>query len=184
MADRDNPKDQHRHTSHLFAVYPGTQISVSKTPQWAKAAAISLEARGTSGDSRREWAWAWRSALWARLQQPEKSHEMIRNLLTHNTLPNLLGNHPPMQMDGNWGITAGICEMLMQSHADETHLLPALPKAWQEGSFRGLRARGGFEVDATWKDGKVTEWRITSPTPKKVKLRVNGEVKEVESRRP
>ena len=183
IADRDDPKDQHRHTSHLFAVYPGTQISVSKTPQWAKAAAISLEARGTSGDSRREWAWAWRSALWARLQQPEKSHEMIRNLLTHNTLPNLLGNHPPMQMDGNWGITAGICEMLMQSHADEIHLLPALPKAWQEGSFRGLRARGGFEVDASWKDGKVTEWRVTSPTAKKVKLRVNGEVKEVEAQR-
>lgn len=184
MADRDDPKDQHRHTSHLFAVYPGRQISVSQTPQWAKAARVSLEARGTSGDSRREWAWAWRCAMWARLQEAEKSHEMLRSLLKYNTLPNLLGNHPPMQMDGNWGITAAVCEMLLQSHAGEIHLLPALPKAWPEGSFRGLRARGGFEVSAQWKDGTVAAYRITSATPAKVKLRVNGALKEVQTDQP
>jgi len=184
IADRDDPKDQHRHTSHLFAVYPGRQISVTKTPDLAKAARTSLEARGTSGDSRREWAFAWRCALWARLREPEKSHEMLRALLTHSTLPNLLGNHPPMQMDGNWGITAAVCEMLLQSHAGEIHLLPALPKAWPAGAVTGLRARGGFEVSFEWKDAKVTAYRVTAPTPRKVTLRVNGEVVQTTAQPP
>ena len=181
MTDRDDPKDQHRHTSHLFAVFPGRQISMEKTPDVAKAAAISLEARGEAGDSRRSWTWPWRCALWARLGNAEKAYHMVRMLLTHNILPNLFGNHPPFQMDGNFGITAGICEMLVQSHAGEIVLLPALPTEWPNGSVKGLRARGGFTLDLTWKNGKVTDYRITAPTPREVKVKVNGEIKTVKS---
>lgn len=171
MTDRDDPKDQHRHTSHLFAVYPGRQISLAKTPELAKAAAISLAARGEAGDSRRSWTWPWRCALWARLGNADNAQRMIRGLLTYNILPNLFGNHPPFQMDGNFGITAGICEMLVQSQAGEIALLPALPKAWPTGRVQGLSARGGFEVDLAWRDGHLTEVTLRSKRGQPCQLR-------------
>ena len=184
MTDRDDPNDHHRHTSHLFAVYPGTQISVGKTPELAKAAKVSLDRARHRGEQRRARVVVRlaHGALCARLRDGESAHAMLQQLFSdRNTCLNLFGLHPPMQIDGNFGITAGICEMLLQSHEDEIVLLPALPKAWPAGSVKGLRARGGFEVDIAWQDGKVTEFRVRSQAPREVAVRVNGEVRKIQS---
>ncbi len=180
MVDRDDPNNQHRHTSHLFAVYPGRQISVQRTPELAAAAMKSLDARGSVGDSRRSWTWAWRSALWARFGKGDRVAEMIRGLMTHNMLPNLFANHPPFQLDGNYGIVAGISEALVQSHAGEIVLLPALPKSWAEGHANGLRARGSIEIkEMSWKAGRLERAVLVSSVDQTVAVRVNGEVRQV-----
>jgi len=172
MEDRDDPKDHHRHVSHMFAVYPGRQISLSKTPEFAKAAAVSLEARGFGTVV--GWANAWKTALWARLLDAEKAYAYYHKEVSANAYPNLWNGCWPgrvFQIDGNFGITAGAVEMLLQSHADEVHLLPALPKAWASGSARGLRARGGFEVDMQWEGGALKRAAIRAKEDRVCRLR-------------
>jgi alpha-L-fucosidase 2 len=183
MTDRDDPNDHHRHTSHLFAVYPGKQISASQTPELAKAAKVSLDARGiNAGSDVREWSFAWRTALYARLRDAENAHKMLQQLFSaRNTCINLFGLHPPMQIDGNFGITAGIAEMLVQSQAGEIELLPALPTAWPTGKISGLCARGGYEVGVAWKDGKLISATIKNVAGDgKCPVRYGGKVVELE----
>ncbi len=172
--DYDEVEAGHRHISQLFALHPAHLISPQKTPKLAAAARATMIRRLIHGGGHTGWSRAWLINLWARLHDADMAYENLRKLLAHSTNPNLLDSHPPFQIDGNFGGTAGITEILLQSHSGEIHLLPALPKSWQNGSISGLCAKGGFEISMTWKDGKLSHAELISHHGQPCNLRTAG----------
>jgi alpha-L-fucosidase 2 len=162
-------KNNHRHVSHLYGVYPSEQINVRDTPELIEAAKVSLDIRG---DKSTGWATAWRLVLWARMGHGDRAHSILNGLLgPTRTYPNMFDAHPPFQIDGNFGGTAGILEMIVQSWGGEVRLLPALPKAWPEGSVYGVRARGGIELDIDWAAGSLQRLAVRGKPNDKLTLR-------------
>jgi alpha-L-fucosidase 2 len=159
MVDRDSKTDRHRHLSHMIAIHPGHQISPHTTPELAKAARVSMNARG---DGSTGWSKAWKINIWARLQDGDRAYKLLNEFISHNVFYNLFGYHPPFQIDCNFGYASGVSEMLLQSHMGYIELLPALPDAWEQGYIRGIKARGAFVLDIEWSGGELVKADILS----------------------
>jgi alpha-L-fucosidase 2 len=177
LEDIDNQDDKHRHVSHLYGLYPGSQISPYTSPSLFEAARNSLVYRG---DMATGWSIGWKLNLWARLLDGNRTYKIINNMLTladkdenkdGRTYPNLFTAHPPFQIDGNFGLTAGVAEMLIQSHDGAVHLLPAIPDVWKNGAVSGIIARGGFEISMEWENGEVSEVLVLSKIGGNLRLR-------------
>ena len=175
--DIDDPKDEHRHVNHLFGLHPGHTMSWTHTPELAKAARVVLEHRG---DGATGWSMGWKLNLWARLLDGNHAYKLYGNLLKNGTADNLWDLHPPFQIDGNFGGTAGVTEMLLQSQDGDIHLLPALPDAWADGEVKGLCARGNFVVDITWRGGQLAEARVRSNSGEAGVVRYKGQTLPVD----
>jgi alpha-L-fucosidase 2 len=174
--DAGAPEQDHRHVSHLYAVYPSDQINVRDNPALIEAAKASLNTRG---DFATGWGTAWRICLWARMGEGERAHAILKSLLgPQRSYPNMFDAHPPFQIDGNFGGAAGIMEMLLQSWGGELIVLPALPSAWPSGKVKGLRARGGLTVDLEWADAKLTSLLVKGPPGETIRIRRSGSVAE------
>jgi alpha-L-fucosidase 2 len=171
------PDQHHRHVSHLYAVYPSSQINVRDTPLLIDAAKTSLRRRG---DLATGWGTAWRLCLWARMGEASHAHAILKSLLgPRRTYPNMLDAHPPFQIDGNFGGAAGIMEMIVQSWGDEIRLLPALPTAWPNGEAQGIRARGAMSISLRWRAHKVRWLELVGPANQSVKLRYGDVLRTV-----
>lgn len=175
--DIDDPMDEHRHVNHLFGLHPGHTVSWTHTPELAKAARVVLEHRG---DGATGWSMGWKLNLWARLLDGNHAYKLYGNLLKNGTADNLWDLHPPFQIDGNFGGTAGVTEMLLQSQDGDIHLLPALPDAWADGEVKGLCARGNFVVDITWRGGQLAEARVRSNSGEAGVVRYKGQTLPVD----
>ena len=189
LEEYKEPEPHHRHLSHLYGLYPAPLITPEGTPDLAEACKKTLEARGDDGPG---WSIAYKQLFWARLRDGNRAYKLFKDLMrptlkTHinyggggGIYPNLLSAGPPFQIDANFGGEAALAEMLLQSHAGYIDLLPAIPDQWKSsGAIKGLKARGNISVDITWKDGRVTDYRIASPVPQQVKVKVNGEMKQI-----
>lgn len=184
LHDWDDPNDHHRHISHLYGLYPGNQISPYRTPELLSAAKVSLLQRG---DKSTGWSMGWKINWWARFLDGDRAYELLQEQITlvedtdeitetGGTYANMLDAHPPFQIDGNFGVTAGIAEMLVQSHDGVIHILPALPAAWPTGNVKGLATRGGFVVDIAWEDGQLTHLRLHAKRGGNARLRVHTRI--------